>query len=118
MSRIEKIIKDATEKVIKEAVFHDWKHWYNEDFESDIYVDEEMIINGELTDDDIEMSQSDFIQSIIVGYMGNVCEILGLNSDTYLNHCNYHEELLEEVYEIVKEELRKQFRQNREVISK
>ena len=107
--KMENIIKNATQTVIKNAVFQDWKHWYNEDFESDIYIDEEMIANGELTEDDIEMSQSDFIQFVIDGYMANVCELIGIDNDTCLNHYKFHEEFLEEIYEIVKEELRMQF---------
>ena len=104
--RVEQIIKDATNKVIENAVFQDWKHWYLQDFESDIPICSEEDLK-ECTEEEIEESKADFIYDVVDGFVGGVCELLKIGTECGRN--KYHDELLEEICDIVKEELRRQF---------
>lgn len=104
---LENLVKKAIKKVINESVC-DFKKWYQYDFETEIGIEyEEDLTSGEYTMEDIEDSQNDFIYSVIDGFVAEVCDILGI--DTEIGNSKYHDELLEVVYEMTKEELRKQF---------
>lgn len=98
------IILDAINDVIDNSIC-DFKHWYKYDFETEISIEkEEDLTSGEFTETDIDCSIFDYIYFIIDGFVSNVCEKLGVSTTLDEN-----EKQLEIIYDLTKDELRKQF---------
>lgn len=99
----EKILKVINE-VINSSIC-DFKHWYKDDFETEITIEtEEDLTSGEFTETDVDCNIFDYIYFIIDGFVSTVCEKLGVVTEEEEN-----EKQLEIIYELTKEELRKQF---------
>lgn len=101
--RLEDTILKAIDKVFKESVcvFEDW---WKDDFETEIYIEDAEDLK-ELSADELEIAKSDWIQWIADGFTSATCEELGIDTMVKTNN---QEVLIEEIYEIVKEQLWKE----------
>ena len=101
--RLEDTILKAIDKVLKESVcvFEDW---WNDDYETEVYIENEEDLKT-LSADEMEMAKSDWIQWVADGFTSATCEELGISTMTKTKN---QEVLIEEIYEIVKEQLWKE----------
>ena len=101
--RLEDTILKAIDKVFKESICV-FENWWKDDYETEIYIETEEELKN-LSEDELEIAKSDWIQWIADGFTVETCEVLGINTE-----CSnkYNQALIEEIYEIVKEQLWKE----------
>lgn len=102
MSRYENIINNAI-KTVMDNVICEFDKWFMDDFETDISFENEMDFN-ELSDDDYEIAQFDWIAWVINGFVTRTCEELGIDCE-YTDTTTNKQRMIEEIYEDVKDEL-------------
>lgn len=100
-TEIEKIINNTINRALEESVC-DFKNWWKDDFETDVYFVTEEEFKA-LDEDDLETAKADWIYWVVDGFTVSVCVELGINTDgnTYSNG-----RLVEEIWEIIREKLR------------
>ena len=101
--RLEDTILKAIDEVFEESVcvFEDW---WKDDFETDIYIENEEDLKT-LSADELEIAKSDWIQWVADGFAYATCKEFGIDT---IPKTHNQEVLIEEIYEIVKEQLWKE----------
>lgn len=102
MSRLEQTILNGIENAISE---HEemFKEWWNDDFPCDLYYENEEELDN-FDNDEYDTVVSDWVQEYITSMMDVVCNVLGI--DLYNIESTYHQIIVEEIYEIVKDKMR------------
>lgn len=95
-SGIEKLINNTIDKVLKDSNI-DFKTWWKNDFETDIFVKNEDDLKF-LSNDELSSLQSDWIYSIIDGIVTNICLELGIKIDN-------NSKFVEEIWEITRNKI-------------
>ena len=100
--RLNETIIKAIHKVFDESVC-DFSTWWADDFETDYGFDTEEELKA-FPEDDLECVKFDWIAWVIDGFVAQTLCELGIRDNAKTNSQTV---LLEEIYDIVKEELRK-----------
>ena len=100
-TRLNNTITNAIENAMNNSVC-DFNNWWKDDFETDVYFETEEDFKN-LSDTDLEIAKYDFVSWCLDGFVSEVCNLLGI--EMYNTHSEYHEIILEEVHDIVKDML-------------
>ena len=100
-TRLNNTITNAIENVMDNSVC-DFNNWWKDEFETEVYFETEEDLK-KLSDTDLEIAKYDWIACRLDGFVSEVCNLLGI--EMYNTHSKYHEIILEEIYEIVKDML-------------
>lgn len=99
---ITSVILNAIQKVLKHSVY-DFENWWKDDFETEYAFDSKEELDY-FSENDLDSVKSDWVQWVVDGFAMNVYEILGIQTPVATYH---NTRLVEEIYELVKDELRK-----------
>lgn len=99
---ITSVILNAIQKVLKQSVY-DFENWWKDDFETEYAFDSKEELDF-FSENDLDSVKSDWAQRIAVHFASKVYETLGIQTSVTTYH---NTRLVEEIYELVKDELRK-----------
>ena len=109
MEEITKIIKQAIDVACS---YFNFKTWYGDDFDCDLYYEneEELLY---FADDDLQIVVSDWVQSKADACTAKTCEIIGIDPQNIASNEQslLAQRLVEEIYEMAKEALHEKLRE-------
>lgn len=100
-TRLNETIIKAIHKVFDESVC-DFSKWWQDDFATDYGYDTEEELRG-FDGNDIDCVKGDWVHWVLDGFVGGTLEELGIISSVI--ETDSHQVIIEEIYDIVKDEL-------------
>jgi hypothetical protein len=102
-TRLNKTIMEAIHKVFDESVC-DFSKWWQDDFETDYGYDTEEELRG-FDENELDCVKGDWVYWVVDGFVAQTLDELGIISSVI--ETNSQQVIIEEIYDIVKDELMK-----------